>query len=404
MFSWFAFLPIIALSLISAVLPFLVSMLPYRFKDDKNYAPKISVIIPSRNEEKIIADVLRAWLKVDYPRDKMEILCVDNSTDGTPEILKGFVKKDKRVKFMRGNTKSKLGAVLFGIKKIRNPVVLISDSDVLVAPECVREAVKYLADDRVGAVFGKRTPVNYKGGIFSRWDALRLLKTFVSHRFFSRIDSSIYFSASPCAMRRKDLEDIKPNDELIADDLYVALHIRKKGLRVVFNPLVEGFVGVLNNVREVFVRNPRSAKGTAQIAMSGYQGTVFRSKYGRFGMFIIPYVEFMYLSNLALYTLLFITLGVDVIMSALSGTLMAFATYLGSLLAIWYFVTLFGTLLATMVVFFVIKHRDWSFLAVMFLDPILGFINMMAGFIGIYSHILGRNVEWKKTASDRKIK
>jgi cellulose synthase/poly-beta-1,6-N-acetylglucosamine synthase-like glycosyltransferase len=404
MLSWPIFLWLISLSLISSVITFLFSLLPCRFRTSKYFIPSISVIIPSRNEEGMIADVLDAWLAVNYPKEKVEILCVDNSKDRTPEILKGYARKIRRVRFMRGNTKSKLGAVLFALKRARNPVVLISDSDVLVSPSSVRECVKYLSDDRVGAVFGKRTPVNYKTGLFSRWDALRLLKTFVGHIFFTRIDSSIYFSASPVAMRKKDLADIKETDELIADDLYVALHIRKKGLKVVFNPDVEGKVGVLNSIREVFIRNPRSAKGTAQLALRGYAGTLFNRKYGRFGMFTIPYVEFFYISGVLLYTVMFFALIADLLISGLSGTLLAFSSYFLNLLIVWYLVMFFGTFLFTLIVLFVIRHRDWTFLAVILLDPFVAFVNMIAGFIGFYSYVFGRKVEWKKTTSDRNIK
>jgi cellulose synthase/poly-beta-1,6-N-acetylglucosamine synthase-like glycosyltransferase len=401
MISWIAFLLIIILSLIGSLLTFLVALSPYRFKGDEKYRPKVSVIIPSRNEEKMIADVIEAWLKVDYPKDKMEIICTDNSNDKTPSILKGYAKKYKMLRYFESDTKTKLGAVLSAVKESRNPVILLSDSDVLVSPMCVKECLKYLADKNIGAVFGKRVPVNYKRGLFSRWDALRLLKTFVSHKFFTRIDSSLYFSASPCAMRKKDLVDIKKNDELIADDLYMALHIRKKGLRVVFNPSVEGRVGVLHNIREVFVRNPRSYKGTAQIALGGYEGTLGRRKYGRFGMFTVPYKEFLYLGNVFLYPALFITIFVDLITSILSNNIPEFLSYISIIFVLWYAVMLFGTFLFTLIVTFVIKHRDWTFFIVMLLDPFISLIDMTAGFIGFYSYLFGRKVEWKKTTSDR---
>jgi cellulose synthase/poly-beta-1,6-N-acetylglucosamine synthase-like glycosyltransferase len=404
MLSWFVFLSLVIITVINSVFPFIGSLIPYRFKEDRKYTPKISVIIPSRNEEMMIGKVIEAWTKVDYPKDKIEIICVDNSTDGTPAIIKKYAKKYGIVKYFAGKTKSKLGAVLFAIKKTKNPVILISDSDVLVSPACVRESVKYLVDERVGAVFGKRTPVNYRRSIFSRWDALRLLKTFVNQKFLTWLDSSVYFSASPCAMRKKDIIDIPENDELIADDLYMALYIRRKGLKVVFNRLVEGKVGVLQHMKEVFVRNPRGAKGTAEIALKGYDGMLGRRKYGRFGLFIIPYVEFMYLSSIVLYSLLFITLIADVLISTLTGALPVLLSYLGNLVVLWYSVMLFRVFLFTLIVFFVIKHKDRTFFLVMFLDPLIGFVNMIAAFSGFYSYLFGRKVVWKKTTTDREIR
>jgi cellulose synthase/poly-beta-1,6-N-acetylglucosamine synthase-like glycosyltransferase len=403
MISWPFILSLVILTLIGAVPAFIGSLMPYRFREDRKHSPKISVIIPSRNEEMMIAHVIESWLKVDYPRDRMEILCVDNSNDGTPEIIKGYAKKHSIVRYLTGNTNSKLGAILYAAKKARNPIVLISDSDVLASPSCVRESVKYLADKRVGAVFGKRTPVGYKGSIFSRWDAFRLLRTFVNHRFFSWVDSTIYFSASPCTMRKKDIADMPENDELIADDLYMALQIRKKGLKVIFDHRIEGMVGVLERMSEVFVRNPRGAKGTAEIAMKGYDGMLGRRKYGKFGLLILPFVEFTYLGNMILHTLIPFTIVADVIVGSLSGQSAALLGYLWSIFLLWYSVMILRNLLSLITTSFVIGHKDKSFLLVIFMDPFIGLVNMSASFMGFYSYLFGRKVEWKKTTTDREI-
>ena len=53
----------------------------------------VSVIIPCREEEKYIAQVLRSILANDYPQDHLEVLVVDGmSTDGTREIVAEFIR------------------------------------------------------------------------------------------------------------------------------------------------------------------------------------------------------------------------------------------------------------------------------------------------------------------------
>ena len=57
----------------------------------KNNFPKISVIIPCRNEEKFIGKCLDSILNQDYPKEKMEVLVVDGmSEDRTREIIEKF--------------------------------------------------------------------------------------------------------------------------------------------------------------------------------------------------------------------------------------------------------------------------------------------------------------------------
>src|SRR5437588_11342536 len=54
--------------------------------------PQVTVFIAAHNEEAVIADCITALLQVDYPEDKMIIVPVnDRSTDGTREIIDGFV-------------------------------------------------------------------------------------------------------------------------------------------------------------------------------------------------------------------------------------------------------------------------------------------------------------------------
>lgn len=51
------------------------------------YLPKISIIIPTRNEKLVIGRRLERFASLDYPRSKMEIVIVDGmSNDGTGEI------------------------------------------------------------------------------------------------------------------------------------------------------------------------------------------------------------------------------------------------------------------------------------------------------------------------------
>ncbi len=65
------------------------------------YIGKISVLIPARNEEKNIGDILELVCKQEYT--DLEILVLDDhSTDKTPDIVSDFINKDKRVKLIEG--------------------------------------------------------------------------------------------------------------------------------------------------------------------------------------------------------------------------------------------------------------------------------------------------------------
>jgi len=74
----------------------------------QEYYPKVSFIIPARNEAKFVEDCLQSLLSLDYPKEKVEILFAEgNSNDGTKEILEHYVKKHNNIKIFdnpTGNT------------------------------------------------------------------------------------------------------------------------------------------------------------------------------------------------------------------------------------------------------------------------------------------------------------
>lgn len=67
---------------------FLISLDFEEDEEIKEY-PFISVLVPAHNEEKVIGNTVDAIARAYYPRDKFEIIVInDNSTDGTGEVLK----------------------------------------------------------------------------------------------------------------------------------------------------------------------------------------------------------------------------------------------------------------------------------------------------------------------------
>ena len=62
--------------------------------DESNY-PSVSVIVSARNEEKNISSCIESLLKLDYPREKLEIIIInDRSTDKTGEVIKAYSQKN----------------------------------------------------------------------------------------------------------------------------------------------------------------------------------------------------------------------------------------------------------------------------------------------------------------------
>lgn len=118
--------------------------------------PKVSVIVPARNEARGIEAAVRSHLAQAY--SNLEVVVVDDrSSDGTAAILERLAAEDPRLIVVRGAEPppgwlGKPHALFQGAEKARGELFLLADADVLYAPEAVAEAVALLEAERLDLV------------------------------------------------------------------------------------------------------------------------------------------------------------------------------------------------------------------------------------------------------------
>jgi cellulose synthase/poly-beta-1,6-N-acetylglucosamine synthase-like glycosyltransferase len=69
------------------------SLSQWNVKRDKDYRPMVTILIPAHNEEKVIGLKLKNLMKLDYPKNKLQIIVIDDgSTDNTVREIREFQK------------------------------------------------------------------------------------------------------------------------------------------------------------------------------------------------------------------------------------------------------------------------------------------------------------------------
>ncbi len=118
--------------------------------DVKSY-PKVSVIIPAYNEEKVIANTIEALLETKYP--KKEIIFVDDgSKDNTLRIATRY--KDQ-IKILHKENGGKATALNYGIQYTTGEIIVIVDADTIIGRHSLKEIVKgFEVNEHVAAVAG----------------------------------------------------------------------------------------------------------------------------------------------------------------------------------------------------------------------------------------------------------
>ena len=127
---------------------------------------KVSIIIPAFNEEKYLPLCLDSLKSLDYSKQDIEIIVVDNgSTDRTREIALEygavvFTKPSANISELRN----------FGVQQSKGEIIAFVDADCAVAKDWLRNASKYFEDNDVVSWGGPPEPPENAGWVAKSWN------------------------------------------------------------------------------------------------------------------------------------------------------------------------------------------------------------------------------------------
>ncbi|MCX7877772.1 MAG: glycosyltransferase [Ignavibacteria bacterium] len=126
-------------------------------KNSSVYLPDVSLIVCAKDEEKNIEKCILSILKLNYPRDKTEVILVnDRSEDATGEIMKKYVSLNSNLRYVEiteegKKLKGKANALNEALKTARGEIIFTTDADIEVNPKWITEMLKYY-DEKTGVV------------------------------------------------------------------------------------------------------------------------------------------------------------------------------------------------------------------------------------------------------------
>lgn len=234
------------------------------------FMPNISVLIPAFNEEKNIASVLSSVLSSNYPKNKMEIIVVDDgSKDRTAEIAKVFPVKVLSLKKNMG----KIFALNQGIHTASNEVLLTLDADIEIEPSAIKRMVQYFKDPAVGAVSGiykskkihdfASRPLKY---ILEKAQALEYLGFALSRKQQEVMESILVVPGSIAAYRKSVLLEVgKFDSDTIIEDYDMTIKIHKAGYKVRCDKDAVGWVVAPQTLKSLIRERYRWYRGGLQV-------------------------------------------------------------------------------------------------------------------------------------------
>jgi len=200
--------------------------------------PRVSIVVPARNEERGIGDAVDSQLRQDYP--DFEVVVVDDrSSDATRRILDA--RRDRRLRLVAGGEPppgwlGKPYALDQGARTADGEVLLFVDADVRYEPATLRDAIRLLERERLDllALFPRFELVGF-------WESVLMPYIPISYYFglgfLANSDAFRWLAAGGGAgnlVRRSAYEAVGGHAEIresVIDDVRLAMRIKRAGFR-----------------------------------------------------------------------------------------------------------------------------------------------------------------------------
>lgn len=187
---------------------------------DENKIPDelVSVIIPFRNEEKNILNIYTNLVNQDYPKEKYELIFIDDSSDDNSfQLLKDLQKADNVQIYTlpedHAKNAHKKRAIRFGIEKAKGEIIVTTDADCLHSRGWLKNLLKFM-DSETGFVSG---PVEFisEENIFNKMQKLEFAGLVIAGAGLIGAEAPIICNAANIAYKKKAYQQVGGFDNII---------------------------------------------------------------------------------------------------------------------------------------------------------------------------------------------
>ena len=154
-------------------------------KFDEADLPHITVQLPLFNEMYVTQRLVKAITEIDYPREKLQIQVLDDSTDETMKIARetvdAYASQGVDIEYIHRSDRTgfKAGALENGLKSAKGELLAIFDADFVPKPDCLRKLVDFFTDPLVGCAQMRWSHINGNYNLLTRLQTIMLDGHFV---------------------------------------------------------------------------------------------------------------------------------------------------------------------------------------------------------------------------------
>ncbi len=265
---------------------------PARARRDRQAStatPRVAIVVPCFNEAATVAGTARSLLALEYPKDKLQIILVnDGSTDATKEAMNPF-RNNPQIIIIDKENGGKHTAINAGIDIAKDPeIVGCLDADSFAAPDALREIISCFEDPKVGAATPAMSVHEPKSLLEQMQNAEYIFGIALRH-ILSAVNG-IYVTPGPFSFYRISAIEKVGGFRYAhqAEDMEMALRMQRAGYEIENAPRARVYTKVPKTVPTLIKQRTRWTTGFLRNVMTDYRDLVGNPKYGVLGLMVLP--------------------------------------------------------------------------------------------------------------------
>jgi poly-beta-1,6-N-acetyl-D-glucosamine synthase len=250
--------------------------------------PWVTLVVPAHDEEQGIRQTVESLLALEYPRDKLSILVIDDgSTDRTGDIVSAIANDNSRVRLIAKKQGGKAAALNYGLRTITTEYFSCVDADSHVAPDALRRMIPRFAEPNTAAVISA-VKVDAPQTFYEKLQRVEYLIAIQARRLMASIDILAMTPGVLSVYKTDIVRSIGCFDEhSIVEDFEIALKLKYHGYSIQIAHDAVTYTKVPHNFVQLWRQRIRWYRGFIDTHVK-YKDMFFSKRYGLLGWFQMP--------------------------------------------------------------------------------------------------------------------
>lgn len=275
--------------------------------------PSVAIVVPCFNEASTVGATTESLLALDYPKEKLEIILVDDgSSDATPEAMAQFA-DNPQVRIVRKENGGKHTALNAAIALTSADLIGCLDADSFVEPSALRESVPCFDEPRVAASTAAMS-IHLPGNVLQHMQNAEYIFGITLRHALASING-LYVTPGPFSLYRRalvvELGGFRHGHQ--TEDLEMALRIQRAGYAIDNAPRARVYTKGPSTIAKLLKQRTRWTSGFMRNVIHEYRDLVGNRRYGALGIIVLPIASLAIMSGIVLFCLAALRLAMTVV-------------------------------------------------------------------------------------------